>query len=276
MPEPVLEIKNVSKSFFRPVKDRTGGDNNEESVVLKDFSLTIEHAKITALIGGNGTGKTTLFNIISGFLPLDTGEIIYHKDEKQHKLHKINPYHVPQLGIGRMFQDNHIFESLSVLENMFSADNSRQGETSWQAMFQIKRNKHSDKLRAEKAAHIFETLFGVNNKFWKLRNEPAGKLSFGEKRLLGLARLLMGDYPLVLLDEPTSGVNPKLFDKIAEIIRWMDEEKEITVFLIEHNMKFVKVIAEYCAFTDRGRVEQTGLPEEVLNNENVRKRYLGV
>lgn len=276
MPEPVLEIKNVSKSFFRPVKDGTGRDNNEENVVLKNFSLTIEYAKITALIGGNGTGKTTLFNIISGFLPPDTGEIIFHNTNKEHILHKMNPYRVPQLGIGRMFQDNHIFENLSVLENMFAADNSGQGETSWQALFQRRRNKHSDKLRAEKAAQIFETLFGGDNKFWRLRNELAGKLSFGEKRLLGLARLLMGDYPLVLLDEPTSGVNPKLFGKIAEIIRWMDEQKEITVFLIEHNMKFVRDISEYCAFTDMGRIEQTGLPKEVLNNENVRKKYLGI
>ncbi|MGM0651061.1 MAG: ATP-binding cassette domain-containing protein, partial [Bacteroidota bacterium] len=159
----ILEIKNISKNFFRPVKDKDNHDGYEKSSVLDDFSLAIDHAQLTALVGDNATGKTTLFNIISGLLKPDKGEIIYHqrKGTNQSKvpLLTLPPYKIANRGIGRMFQDNHIFESLTVMENMFCADLDMQGENAWQAVFTHKKNIRQEKQRKKKAEAVLFELF---------------------------------------------------------------------------------------------------------------------
>jgi len=266
----ILEIKSISKTF---TKGKVKG-NIEHNTLINNFDLLVERGKITTLIGGNGTGKTTLFNLISGFLETDKGDIFFNTDKK-YKLTKMPPHKRENLGIGRLFQDNHIFPELTVLENLLIAHENDFGELPFDVLFRAKKSKQIEKDRKEKANQTLQMLFGKENVFLDKKNQFAKNMSYGQQRLLGLARLFMANYKLVLLDEPTAGVNPKLNDKIAEIIKRMVSKKNITVLLIEHNMRFVKQITDTCGFFNNGKIEVLGTPEEVIANKNVRKSYLG-
>ncbi len=263
----ILDIKNISKSFFY----KTSGNN----YILKNFNLSIEKQKVTALIGGNGTGKTTLFNIISGFLEPDknsTSEIIF---ETENNLLKIPSWKIPRQGIGRLFQDVHIFPDLTIMENMKVADSDVFGETPLESVFFTRKIKTAEKKKEKKVMAIFADVFGKNSTFVKNSGMFAGDLSYGEQRLLGMVRLLAGNYSLILLDEPTSGVHPKLLEKISEIIRLMILHGK-TVFLIEHNMAFIRQVADTVAFIMNGKIHTKGKPELVLADEIIIKKYLGM
>ena len=262
----VLEISSVKKTFSHK--------NGESSHVLKDFDLKVEENKITALIGGNGSGKTTLFNIISGLIAPDSGELYFYNG-KRTDLRKMTPDGIARSGIGRMFQDNHIFKGLSVIENLLIAHNDTFGELPFISLIKPTEYEVRESKRLEQAKEVLKLLFSDNKSFLKMTDEKAGNLSYGQQRLLGLARLFMQDYKLILLDEPTTGVNPNLISKISEIIKMLVSENKVTVFLIEHNMKFVKDNADICAFLNDGQVSQIGMPSEVINNPFVRKIYLG-
>ena len=139
-----------------------------------------------------------------------------------------------------------------------------------------KRNKIVEQERIEKAQKIFIDLFGESNPFREKKDDPAKSLSYGQQRLLGLARLFMGSYDLVLLDEPTAGVNPQIIQQAMAIIRRMVKENGVTVFLIEHNMKVVLDLADFCSFMSHGKITAFGTPEDVIGNDEVRRTYLGV
>jgi len=188
----------------------------------------------------------------------------------------LEAYNIARLGIGRMFQDNHIFQNMTVLENMLVADSNFFGELPFQSIIFNRKNNSIEKQRREKAETIFIELFGSDNPLLKMKNDKAKNLSYGQQRLLGLARLLMGDYKLLLLDEPTSGVNPIVVEKIKEIIKYFVEQKKMSVFLIEHNMKFVLNVADFCYFVSKGVIATGGTPEDIIGNPEVRKEYLGV
>jgi len=266
MQEFILDIQHISKSFF----NKTSGNN----YVLKDFNMSIEARKITALIGGNGTGKTTLFNLITGLIEADNtkdSKILFQGND----LLKLKPYQIAGLGIGRLFQDAHIFRNLSILENMCVADDTHFGENPFDNVLFIKKTGLVEKARKEKALKILIDLFGNDSIFVKEPNLSAGNLSYGQQRLLSLARLLMGNYRLILLDEPTAGVHMKLNDKIAEIILLLKKQGK-TVFLIEHNMSFVRKTADSVAFLEAHSIFAQGTPEEILNNSTVQQHYLGI
>lgn len=175
-----------------------------------------------------------------------------------------------------MFQDDHIFPDLSVLENMMLADNNHFGEIPFVSILKARKHEKIEKLRVEKAENIFIELFGKESQFWIKRNDLAKSLSFGQQRLLGLARIFMGNYELVLLDEPTSGVNPQVINQTLNIIYRMVNEKQLTVFLVEHNMEVVLKLADYCSFMSHGKITAFGTPEDVIGNDDVRKTYLGI
>lgn len=272
----ILELDGITKSFVRNIINVRGEEEDERFFIVDDLDLMIPRGKITALIGGNGAGKTTLFNIISRLLEADSGEMHYFRDGKSLSLKKLLPYQVTRTGIGRLFQDSHIFPEMSVLDNMLMADENDFGEIPFVAILKPNRNALSEKARLEKARAVFADLFGENNPFWEKREHPAGSLSYGQQRLLGLARLLMGKYDLVLLDEPTAGVNPQIIQQSMDIIRRMVTEKSMTVFLIEHNMKVVLEVADFCCFMSHGKITAFGTPEDVIGNDEVRRTYLGV
>ncbi len=226
--------------------------------------MLIPRGKITALIGGNGAGKTTMFNIISNFMEADSGDVLYKKNGSAISIRGLPPFKITRMGIGRMFQDDHIFPNMSVLDNMLLADDKYFGETPFISFLKPKRNKNVEKERIEKAQKIFVDLFGKSNPFWEKKGDPAKSLSYGQQRLLGLTRLFMGSYELVLLDEATVGVNPQII------------QQAMAIFLIEHNMKVVLDLADFCSFMSHGKITAFGTPEDVIGNDEVRRTYLGV
>lgn len=268
----ILHIESISKTFNsnRIIRNVNEDDNKH---LLNNFSLFVKSGEITALIGGNGSGKTTLFNIISGFTKADSGRI-YFENGKRNEISSMQPHQISRLGIGRMFQDNHIFPEMSILDNMLIADDNLFGEKAFVSLFNPKKNRSTELKRREEAEMIFNTLFGESNSFLRKLNEKAKSLSYGQQRLLGIARLMMAGNKILLLDEPTAGVNPQTIDRISVAIRRMVTDFNLTIFLIEHNMRFISEIADTCAFISNGRIEVQGSPELVLNNEYVRKTYL--
>ena len=266
----ILSVQGVSKTYARAKKGYP---------LLKDLNFGIEKGKITAIVGGNGSGKTTLFNLISGLQKPDSGEIAFWKSDKKISLIEKSPFEISRLGIGRSFQDTHIFPNLTIEENMLIADENRIGENVFQALVYSNKWRKREEERKSKCLEIFKDLFSVNNslenRFINRRHELAGTLSFGQQRLLGLARLFMQDYTLLLLDEPTAGVNPILIDQIAFIIKTL-KSKGKTILLIEHNMRFMKRLSDHCIFLKNGFAGMEGTPEMILNNANVRKSYLGI
>lgn len=270
----ILTIQALTKSFSRKIMNSDGGEDDEQYWIIKDLFLNVPRGKVIALIGGNGAGKTTLFNIISGFVKPDSGSIIFKGDGCESELLKMQPHLIAQMGLGRMFQDNHIFPEMSVLDNMLIANSLNSSENPVSALLFKKRLKRDEIKRTEKTSQVFDTLFGKGNPFWEKRSVPAGTLSYGQQRLLGLARLFMREYQLLLLDEPSSGVNPEVIEQIKILIRRFTEQNK-TVLLIEHNLNVVQDIADFCCYMDQGRITLMGTPADVIGNEEVRKSYVG-
>lgn len=275
-PDTILQIDSVRKSFVRNIVNVRGHSEDERFNILENIDLAIPQNKVTALIGGNGAGKTTLFNIISGFYSADEGSITFKPNGSQVVITNLKPFKITRYGIGRLFQDNHVFQDMTVMENMLVADKNYFGERPFASILYPGKNRDFEIQRTKAAENIFVDLFGAENPFLRMKHEKAKLLSYGQQRLLGLARLLMGDYKIFLLDEPTSGVNPAVIKKIKEIIKYIVENKGITVFLIEHNMNFVMEVSDFCHFMSKGIIATGGTPEDIIGNPEVRKTYLGI
>lgn len=260
----ILQLKDIRLSFT----DSRGATFN----LLNGVDLDVEREAVMALIGGNGTGKTTLFNVISGFMDNFKGDILF----EGHQLKGLPPHKISRFGIGRLFQGRQLMDDLSLMENMKIASVNRDGENPLTALFRYKRYLQTERQKEEQAIGILEQIFGKGNKYLGMLDQKASELSYGEQRLIAIARLLMGNNKLLLLDEPTSGVNPVYIETIKSIIRKMVVENNLTVLLIEHNMHFVRDVADFCAYLNNGRIEKVGTAEEVLNDKDVRSSYLGL
>lgn len=272
----ILELDSITKSYVRNIVNVRGELQDERFYIIDDLDLDVPKGKITALIGGNGAGKTTLFNIISGLLMTDSGNISYQAGILPKSIIGLQNYQIARLGIGRMFQDNHIFQEMTVLDNMLVADSDNFGEIPFVSLFKKSKSFKAEKRRTDKACEIFNQLFGSYKDLWDKRDYLAKDLSYGQQRLLGLARLFMGKYDLVLLDEPTAGVNPAIIENIKQVINKMVSEKNMSVFLIEHNMKVVLDLANFCSFMSHGKITAFGTPDDVIGDVEVRKTYLGI
>jgi branched-chain amino acid transport system ATP-binding protein len=258
-----LQLKDIHMSFTNA--------QNETFQLLRGVNLAVEKGKITALVGGNGTGKTTLFNIISGFEKDYTGDVIF----EDINFNKIPAHRISLMGIGRLFQDGQLLPGLTLMENMKMASDDKTGEWPFSSLIHPKRWKEAEAKKELQAKDILKRIFGEDCKYLNMLNDDASAFSYGEQRLLSLARLLMGGDRLLLLDEPTSGVNPVYIDTIEKIIREMVAEG-LTVLLIEHNMHFVRKVADTCAYLDDGMIAKIGPTAEVLDDKNVRNSYLGL
>ncbi|MCK4648459.1 ABC transporter ATP-binding protein [bacterium] len=248
----MLKVKNVYKSF--------GG-----ILALDGVSLNVEPNTITGLIGPNGSGKSTLFNVISRFYNKDRGEIYF----KGKKIEGIEPYKVAMLGIGRTFQISEVPEKMTVLENLLLAPKNQLGEGIFSVfLHHLKIKKENEKL-LKNAYDILEVI-----QLYNLRNEYAGNLSGGQRKLLSLGRILMSDPILLLLDEPTAGVNPTLVKDLMVAIKNLRDEKGVTILLVEHNMKVISEICDRVIVLDFGKKIAEGTPEEIQRNEEVLEAYL--
>ena len=247
----MLKVIDIHKSF--------GGLK-----ALDGVSLEVERGSITGLIGPNGSGKTTLFNVISRFYPKDAGEI-YLEGER---IDELRPNEVAGKGLCRSFQISQVPEKMTVLENMLLAPKGQMGEGLWNALFGRRRGRSQERQNLEKALHLLNSV-----ELTDLRNEYAGNLSGGQKKLLALGRILMADPEIILLDEPTAGVNPTLIKSLMRLIEDLRNGGK-TFFFVEHNMKVISDICDKVYVLDFGRKIAEGTPREIQQNEEVLEAYL--
>lgn len=233
---------------------------------VDDVSFDVAAHGITGLIGPNGAGKTTVFNLISGTRTVDSGEI-YFKGERIDKL----ALHATFLkGLCRTFQISRELKLMTVLENLMLVPPNQEGEKLWRTWFFPRMVKKQEKEIREKALESLE-LTGLIH----LKDEYAGNLSGGQKRLLELARAMMADPELILFDEPGAGVNPSERHTLAERIQQFVKEKGVTVLLIGHEMELIMDICNPIVVMDRGKKLTEGTPEEVGSDPKVLEVYLG-
>jgi len=219
---------------------------------LDDCTLEVEEGSITGLIGPNGSGKTTLFNVITGYAKADAGAV-YLGDRR---ITNTSPDKVFHAGIGRTFQLTRIFPTLTVLENMLvpaSSASRKAGGVRRKAMDQLE----------------FVGIAGHHDQL-------AGTLSYGQRKLLELAYVLVADPAVILLDEPAGGVNPTLIGQIAERIAQLNAERQKTFLIVEHNMEFVMGLCARVAVLDAGSVVASGPPDIIRTDPRVLDAYLGV
>ncbi len=224
--------------------------------------------RITALIGPNGAGKTTLFHLITGELCADSGKIIYNGED----ITTLKPYMIARKGVGRLFQDVRVFENLKVFENVASAYFNHKVESPW---FPFIRSGLLKNINREIRDTVYSYLefVGLSN----MADLIAGELSYGQQKLLAIARLLAGGFSLLLLDEPTAGLNPIMIKKILKILeKIVEEDKSKTIILVEHNMSAVTKVADWVYFMNEGRIAFFGRTDHVLGDKEVKEIYLGL
>ena len=246
MSENIIEINGLSKSY--------GG-----VVANKDISLNVKKGGITGLIGPNGSGKTTLFNSIVGFHPIDEGSIKFSGKE----ISKFPVQQIARLGLLRTFQQTRIYGKMNCIENMQVSIPHR--KAGFWDMFAAR-----DATTLERAGRLLEFV-GLYEKRW-LR---AGELSFGQQKLLEFAMALMNEPTVLMLDEPTAGINPTLINGLIDRLKRANEEFGITLFVIEHNMRVIMNLAEHIYCLAHGQMLAEGEPQEIQNDQRVIDAYLG-
>jgi branched-chain amino acid transport system ATP-binding protein len=242
----LIEVRGVSKSY--------GGIH-----ALHCCDLDVHEGEINGLIGPNGSGKTTLFNVVTGYERIQQGEVHYGGAE----ITNAPPDRVFKLGIGRTFQLTRLFTRLSVLENMLVAT---QRKETWLRGVLRRAGSQSEKR------HAMELLEFVG--IAKLAHEPAGNLSYGQRKLLELASLLVADPAILLLDEPAGGVNPTLVGHLADRIKELNRAGK-TILVVEHNMEFVMNLCSRITVLSQGSTLTSGTPAEVRSSPAVLDAYLG-
>ena len=242
----IIEISGVTKTF--------GG-----VVANKDISLTVKEGGITGLIGPNGSGKTTLFNSIVGYHPIDGGSIYFEGRE----ISKLRVPQIARLGMLRTFQQTRIYGNMNCVKNMLISVPHRKA-----AFTDMFRPYPGD--MTEKAEHLLEFV-GLYAK----RNLLAGDLSFGQQKLLEFAMALMNEPTVLLLDEPTAGINPTLINGLIDRLKLANTEFGITLFVIEHNMRVIMNMADTVYCLAHGEMLASGPPEAVQTDQRVIDAYLG-
>ncbi|MGQ9477182.1 MAG: ABC transporter ATP-binding protein [Candidatus Bipolaricaulia bacterium] len=251
--EAILEVKGLAKSF--------GGLR-----AVNNCSFAVKRGTITGLIGPNGAGKTTVFNLITGFYRPDAGRIFFKGED----ITGLLPHRVFHKGICRTFQIPREFGEMTVLENLMLVPPNQLGEQLWGPLFLARRVRRQEGEIQEKALKVLEFV-----DLYHLKDEYAKNLSGGQKKLLELARTMMADPELVLLDEPGAGVNPTLLRRLVEAIERLCRERGVTFFLIEHDMDLVMHLCNPVIVMSEGCKLVEGTPAEVQRDKRVLEAYLG-
>ncbi len=243
---PLIEIEATSKAF--------GG-----VIANNDITLTVPEGRITGLIGPNGSGKTTLFNSIVGYHPIDTGSIKFAGKE----ISKLRVQQIARLGLLRTFQQTRIYTKMNCVNNMLISVPHR--DETYRTIF----IKYPAEV-TEKAEQLLEFV-GLYQK----RQLISGDLSFGQQKLLEFAMALMNQPKMLLLDEPTAGINPTLINGLIDRLRRAAEEMGVTLFVIEHNMPVIMGLADNIYCLANGRLLAHGTPREIRSDQRVIDAYLG-
>ena len=242
----IIEVKKVSKTFGG-VKANT------------DISLTVQEGGITGLIGPNGSGKTTLFNSIVGYHPIDGGSIKFRGRE----ISKMLVPEIARLGLLRTFQQTRIYAKMNCVENMLISLPHRKA-----GFFDMFRRHDTEEQERAEALLDFVGLY-------EKRYLRSGDLSFGQQKLLEFAMALMNEPDVLLLDEPTAGINPTLINGLIDRLKRANSDFGITLLVIEHNMRVIMNMADTVYCLAHGELLASGTPEEVQNDQDVIDAYLG-
>jgi branched-chain amino acid transport system ATP-binding protein len=255
----VLEVKQLSLNF--------GG-----LMALNNVSLELKSREISALIGPNGAGKTTLFNCLTGIYKPAAGNMyIYSPQGKQHRLNNLKANQITTLGMARTFQNIRLFGAMTVLENVMIGRHCRSFAGIKGAIMRGKRTRDEEKSIISKSYHILEKI-GLAS----FANDLAKNLPYGAQRTLEIARALATEPFILLLDEPAAGMNPQETKALEGLINKLCHEENISILLIEHDMKFVMNLAQRIFVLDYGEEIARGTPQEIRQNPVVIKAYLGV
>ena len=233
----MLEVKNLSVSYGA-------------IEAVKDISFTVNDGEIVSLIGANGAGKTTTLHTITGLVPAKSGSVMYNGVD----LLKTHNNKIVTLGMAHIPEGRHVFTRMSVEENL------EMGAFSLKDQSDLKKD--------------LDMVYGLFPRLKERRNQKAGTLSGGEQQMLAMGRALMSHPKTILMDEPSMGLSPKLVKEIFSIIRKLHEQG-ITILLVEQNAKMALLIADRAYVLETGRITMEGDAKELLNNEQVRKAYLG-
>jgi ABC-type branched-subunit amino acid transport system ATPase component len=247
MTDAILEIEDVTKTF--------GG-----VVANSAISISIPRGRITGLIGPNGSGKTTLFNSIVGYHPIDSGSILLEGEQ----ISRLNVQQIARRGLLRTFQQTRIYGKMDCLQNMLISTPHR--KAAYLDMF----GHHSRSAQA-RAEQLLDFV-GLYEK----RRLRAGSLSFGQQKLLEFAMALMNEPSVLLLDEPTAGINPTLINGLIDRLQRANREFGITLLIIEHNMRVIMDMADQIYCLAHGELLASGTPEAIQSDQRVVDAYLGV
>jgi branched-chain amino acid transport system ATP-binding protein len=253
---PLLELTGVSKHF--------GG-----LYALNELTLQVDEGQIVSVIGPNGAGKSTVFNVITGLYRPDAGEILLNG----RTIIGRTPNQITRLGIARTFQTVHLFPNMTVLENAMVGQHCRSKSGVAGTVLQLPSQRREEKRIRDRAAEALD-FFGSRLAGYR-QDQPAFALSYANRRRLEMARALATEPLLLLLDEPTAGMNPRETLELRDHIMRMRDELGLTVLLIEHDMRVVKGVSDRVIACDYGQKIAEGTYEEVANDPHVIEAYLG-
>ena len=249
----LLDIQSVTQIF--------GG-----LCALSDFNLRFEGGELNGLIGPNGAGKTTVFNLVSGFYKPSQGNILF----KGRDTRRLKPHKITALGVARTFQNIRLWHDMTVLDNIRLARHQTLGYNLVDALARTRRYQRAE-ADIERSAHeILEAL-----KLDRHAQERPRNLPYGLQRRVEIARALAGKPSLLLLDEPAAGLNSTDIEGLIELIRWIHKEFKLTIWMIEHQMDVVMSLCTWIKVIDFGATIAEGTPEQIQNNPDVIKAYLG-
>ena len=250
---PILETRHLGIDF--------GG-----LTAVADFNLAIGRTEITGLIGPNGAGKTTIFNLLTNVYKPTRGSILLDGVSTEGK----STVEVNHMGIGRTFQNIRLFRNLTVLDNVLIGLNNEMKYSAASAILRLPGYWRRERIAKERALELL-SIFNMEN----VADHLAGSLPYGAQRRLEIVRALATNPCLLLLDEPAAGMNPNETGELMDTIRLVRKKYQVTILLIEHDMKLVQGICEYLYVLNFGRLLAEGTPDKVLNDPAVVKAYLG-